>query len=102
MWEKRVEVLRFEPRLRAIQAILTLLFCIWGVGGFALFSFEASSLIAIARVALREPQSMVSGVGMVAFMAVIVPQSLIWIGGILFFGIAALLGSFGYRATKSE
>jgi hypothetical protein len=63
-----------------------------------LFAYE----MAVTAAGPKGDSPSVNGIAVAAYMTLIIPQSLIWIGGLLFFGIAALLVNSGYRATKAE
>jgi hypothetical protein len=91
------EMFRLQPAFRWGRLILGAIFYTWGLGGLFFFLVEATLMMRSAGDDIGSS----AGAAM-ATVAVLVPQALIWIGGILFFGIATLLVAPAYRATKQN
>jgi hypothetical protein len=91
------ELFRLHPVLRWGRFILAFFFSLWGLG--RIFFFLAEAAVMMGRH-VDDPGAAVGAA--MATAAVLVPQALIWIGGILFLGIAALLVTPVYKATKQD
>lgn len=92
-----IEIFRLHPIVRWGRFALAFVFCVWGLGGLFLFLTETSLMMHGTA-----GNGGAAAGALMATMAVLIPQSLIWIGGILFWGIAALLVAPAYRATKED
>lgn len=72
---------RLSPQYDGTRIFLTLLFVVWGIGGFIL------ALVAITAA------------GALASAIMATAGGILWIGGMVFFGIAALMASPSFVMT---
>jgi hypothetical protein len=82
-----VESFRLQSRPGSGRAFLGVLFWIWGVGGLILNGMSLGGLSGSV------------GVGTSSYLAAV---NLFWIGGMLLFGIGALLANGDFSAVKQE
>jgi len=80
-----VESFRLQAHAGGGRAFLTVLFWIWGLGGFVL---NGASLAGLSGSI---------GIGTSSYMSAV---NLFWIGGMLLFGLGALLATNDFSAVK--
>jgi hypothetical protein len=85
-WE---EVYQINGSLSSIRFLLGLLFWIWGLGGFAVVIVDLAELMSKLKDGV--------GVGSSSFLAAI---AVVWIGGMVFFGIGALLAGSNFNLLQ--
>jgi hypothetical protein len=85
-WE---EVYQINGNLSAIRFLLGLLFWIWGLGGFTLVIVDMLELIGKLKEGV--------GVGSSSFLAAI---AVVWIGGMVFFGMGALIAGSNFNLMQ--
>lgn len=73
----------------AIRFLLGFLFWIWGLGGF--------SFVAIDLVAMLGKLKEGVGVGSSSFLAAV---AVVWIGGMVFFGLGALIAGTNFNVSQ--
>lgn len=85
-WE---EVYQINGSLSSVRFLLGLLFWIWGSGGFAVVILDMTELMSKLKDGV--------GVGSSSFLAAI---AVVWIGGMLFFGMGALIASTNFNLLQ--
>src|SRR3954449_11697731 len=74
------EIYQINQRTRGMRFVLAMLFWLWGIAGFAVIIFDAADTMSKLQTGV--------GVGQSSFLAAL---AVVWIGGMVFFGIGALL-----------
>jgi hypothetical protein len=85
-WE---EVYQINGSLSGIRFLLGLLFWVWGLGGFALVIVDMLELMSKLKEGV--------GVGSSSFLAAI---AVVWIGGMVFFGMGALIAGSKFNLMQ--
>jgi hypothetical protein len=85
-WE---EVYQINGSVSGARFLLGLLFWIWGLGGFAVVIVDLTDLLSKLKDGV--------GVGSSSFLAAI---AVVWIGGMVFFGIGALLAGPNFNLLQ--
>ena len=85
-WE---EVYQINGSLSGIRFLLGLLFWIWGLGGFAVIIVDLTELMSKLKDGV--------GVGSSSFLAAI---AVVWIGGMVFFGLGALIAGAKFNLMQ--
>jgi hypothetical protein len=85
-WE---QIYRIDGSTGGIRLLMGALFWIWGLGGFALVLTDLSELFGKLREGV--------GVGSSSFLAAI---GVVWIGGMVFFGLGALIASANFNMMQ--
>ena len=87
VWE---EVYRAKPMNGFAQSFLVLCFWVWGFAGFAMVFLQFASTMAKTSEGV--------GVGSSSFLAAI---ALVWVGGLVFFGLGALLAGPNFKLVQA-
>src|SRR3979411_2514249 len=85
-WE---EVYQINGSLGEIRFFMGALFWIWGLAGFALVFVQLAEMMSKLKDGV--------GVGSSSFLAAL---ALVWIGGMVFFGIGALVASSSFNVMR--
>jgi hypothetical protein len=85
-WE---EVYQINGSLGAIRFLMGMLFWIWGVGGFGLVFMQLAEMMSKMKEGV--------GVGSSSFLAAL---AVVWIGGMVFFGLGALIAGANFNVMR--
>jgi hypothetical protein len=75
------EVYQINSRASGLRFLLALLFWLWGIVGFLVILLDAADTMSKLQTGV--------GVGQSSFLAAV---AVVWIGGMVFFGLGSLLG----------
>lgn len=86
---KLEEIYQITSRPGPTRFLMALLFWIWGIGGFILVGIDLAEVMGKLKEGV--------GVGSSSFLAAL---AVVWIGGMVFFGLAALIAGANYSIVQ--
>lgn len=86
------ELFRLKRDFGAFEVVLILLFFAWGIAGFVLIMLDVMS-------AASQKNSAGVGVGTINYVAM---EILFWVGGMLLFGLSAVIAGGHFTLLKDE
>jgi hypothetical protein len=87
--QKWDEVYQINSRTNGARLLLAMLFWLWGIVGFVMILFDAAETMSKLQTGV--------GVGQSSFLAAL---AVVWIGGMVFFGLGSLLAGSGMDVTQ--